>query len=165
MVRYVLFMLGLILGPASAIAAPQPDGLAGKWVTQDREAVIEFYPCDGDVYCGRFFWLQEDSAETPSLDERNPDPALKTRPLCGLEFLGGFSDQGEGDYGSGWIYSPRHGAKFSASIRLLDQDKLELRGFMFVPFLGSSEVWLRQDHSIACDGLKPLDKDVDASAE
>ncbi|MDX9690627.1 MAG: DUF2147 domain-containing protein [Proteobacteria bacterium] len=124
--------------------------LIGLWQTKDKEAVIEFYRCEGDEFCGRFYWLKDDSLSEPSLDDKNPDPELKKRPLCGLTFLGGFTDKGDGDYGSGWVYSARHGSKFSASVKLIDQDTLELRGFMFVPFLGRSEEWQRVVQSPQC---------------
>ncbi len=126
-----------------APAYAQTDPVEGLWWTEDKDAVVEIYPCKGQNFCGRFYWLKDDSAENPSLDDRNRDPILSKRPLCGLTFLGGFQSEGGGRYEGGWLYSPRHSAMFSASLRLIASDKLELRGFFILPFLGGGQTWQR----------------------
>lgn len=124
--------------------------ILGFWLTQDRDGIIELYPCEDETVCGRFFWLKDDNAENPSLDDRNPDPELKKRPLCGMTFLGGFSKNTDGVYRGGWIYSIRHGAEFSANLTLLNENELQLRGYMFIPFLGGDQVWSRTEPSQSC---------------
>ncbi len=142
----VVFMSGL-----PVLADQSPDGSAtGFWLTQDKDGVVEIYPCEGYL-CGRFHWLKEDSLQNPSLDDKNPNPALRTRPLCGMQFLGGFEPQSQGSYTGGWIYSPRHGSKFSARISLKNPDLLELHGYMFIPFLGDSQLWTRAGTHPRCE--------------
>ncbi len=133
---------------------PQTLSVAGLWDTPDHEAVIEIYSCDENEFCGRFYWLKDDDAVNPSRDDKNPDSELRKRPLCGLTFLGGFSDEGNGMYGSGWVYSPRHGSTYSASIRLVDAQTLEMTGYMFLPFLGKSQRWHRLESSPKCHLLE-----------
>ena len=130
----------LLCWPSLTSAHEQP--LLGFWQTEDKDGVIEFYQCE-DSFCGRFYWLEEDSLENPSLDDRNPDPEMKVRPLCGLTFLGGFKSNGDGSYEGGWLYSPRHGGMFSANLALKGRDSLELRGFVFITLLGGSQMWTR----------------------
>lgn len=142
-----LFLSSLLFWPSLTIA--NDNDLLGFWQTEDKDAVVEFYPCE-DSLCGRFYWLEDDSLEHPSLDDRNPDPELKLRPLCGLNFMGGFKPNSDGRYDGGWIYSPRHGTMFSANIALTGHDQLELRGFVFIPLLGGSQTWTRVEYSEAC---------------
>lgn len=146
----IIALLLLLLFPAASHA--QESGLAGLWMTEDQDGVVEFQKCD-EAYCGRFYWLREDSATNPSLDDKNNDPQLRKRPLCGMIFMGGFADKGEGRYDGGWIYSPRHGSTYSANLYLKDADTLELRGFIFIPLLGGTQTWSRVESAQACDLL------------
>lgn len=145
-----LLLLALFL-PAPAWAAQDP--LIGLWQTQDKDAVVQFYECGEGDFCGRFYWLQDDSEANPSRDDKNKDPDLRKRRLCGLTFLGDFRKSSEGLYEGGWLYSARHGASFSAKLTLKDKDTLALRGFVFLPFLGGSQEWHRLSSSPACPGL------------
>jgi len=154
--RYLLsiFALCLMLAPTlgrAAETAAQNDtqSITGFWMTQDRDAVVEFYPCD-DMICGRFHWLQDDSAENPSFDDHNRDPDKRRRPLCGLQFLGDFKPQGQGRFTDGWIYSPQDGSTYSANLALQNADTLELRGYVLIPLLGQSQIWHRTGAAPAC---------------
>jgi len=150
---FFLIFTGLLANVgAHGTANAAENSLNGLWQTEDKDGIVEFYPC-GDQYCGRFYWLKVDSAQNPSLDFRNPDPALKTRPLCGMTFLGGYTDKGGGHYDGGWIYSPRHGSKFGSMIDLKENDTLELRGYIFHPWLGGTQVWARVKQAQQCDLL------------
>ncbi len=147
-----LFFLSLLLLLSfPAFAAGDP--LVGLWQTKDKDAVIEFYECE-EKFCGRFYWLKDDPEDNPSRDDKNRDPALRSRPLCGLTFLGGFKKTGEGFYGNGWLYSPRHGANFSAQLSLKNKDELELRGYAFLPLLGDTQTWRRLENAPACPALQ-----------
>jgi len=148
--RKLFFLLFLCCLWGSSLASAQDKGLIGLWETADKDAVVEFYPCEQTRFCGRFYWLQDDSAREPSLDDKNNNPSLRKRPLCGLTFLGGFTNEGEGHYKGGWIYSPRHGSTFSANLHLIDKDTLELRGYVFIPLLGGNQTWTRIDHAKPC---------------
>jgi len=131
------------------VVASDINPLVGLWETEDQDGVVELYQCK-DRFCGRFYWLKEDSAENPSRDDRNPDIEKRKRPLCGLMFMGGFSEVGKGRYENGWIYSPHHGSMFSAELHFIDPNSLSLRGYVFLPFLGGSQVWRRLDASPKC---------------
>lgn len=145
-------LLGLVVvsvhgGWASAEASV--DAVRGLWYTEDRDGGVEFYSC-GDQICGRFYWLSNVPGEGPARDVNNPDPSKRDQSLCHMQFMGGFTPDGEGRYRDGWIYSPRHGAVFNASIELVDHDTLTLHGYMFVPLLGQSQTWRRAERMPSC---------------
>lgn len=160
-----LFLLALTLAPEMAAAKiihvtptkvttkQKRDPILGLWYTADRDGVVELYPCDGKI-CGRFHWLKENTKQDPSLDNKNPDEEKRSRPLCGMQFMGGFTPKGDKSYEDGWIYSPRHGAMFSASMKLVEKDRLDLHGYMFLPLLGESQVWERAIKPPACKKTK-----------
>ena len=145
----------LTSAPADAKNQKQParNPVIGLWYTQDRDGVIELYSCENQI-CGRFHWIKNSSDNQPSLDNKNPDKEKRNRPLCGLQFMGGFSPKENGKYEDGWIYSPRHGGVFSANMTLLDHDTLDLHGYMFLPILGESQTWHRAYHAPACKAPK-----------
>lgn len=125
------------------------EAVAGYWYTQDKDGIIELYAC-GDEVCGRFHWLRQESPQQVPRDTRNPDPDKKQRPLCALQFMGGFVASDSGTFEDGWIYSPRHGAVFSARMALVDADTLDLHGYLLTPLLGESQVWHRAAAAPSC---------------
>src|ERR1700742_2336556 len=109
--------------------------ISGIWYTEDRDGGVELYPCGKEI-CGRFYWLGADNNKPEaSRDSKNPDPELRQRTLCKAQFMGGFTPDGKGHFKDGWIYSPRHGATFSAEMTLVDHDTLDLHGYVFIPAL------------------------------
>ena len=146
-------LCGLLLLCCRAEAQPGP--LHGLWWTEDQEAIVEFYPCETKL-CGRFHWLKDNDPAKPSRDDNNPDPKQQQRILCGLTFIGGFKEVKPGRFEHGWIYSPRHGRNFDATITLLDENHLELRGYVLTSLLGSSQRWQRATaDSPACTQAGP----------
>ncbi len=152
--KTLCFILCLFFAvPAHAAGDP----LVGYWQVEDRDAVVSFYPCE-DSFCGRFVWLKKDSAQNPSLDDGNTNPNQRGRPLCGMNFLGGFEKEGEGVYKSGWLYSPRHGSSFGAELRLEDENTLVLRGYFLFSFLGGEQTWKRVSKPSLCWKIRTADK-------
>jgi len=164
MKKYIrIFLLGLTFITATTPALTQDEPyvpvastisedvqtVTGFWSTQDKEAVVELYPCDGKI-CGRFHWLKEDSLQTPSLDDKNPDPEKQQRPLCGMQFMGGFTPMGHGYFSDGWIYSPRHGSTFNAKVTMQGTDKLELYGYFLITLFGEGQIWQRTGARPVC---------------
>jgi uncharacterized protein (DUF2147 family) len=116
--------------------------LLGIWYTEGHEGAIELYSCDQEI-CGRFYWIKDESPENIFRDEHNPDPEKRDRPLCQMQFMGGFHLDSDGHYTDGWVYSPKHGQVFNAEITLLDKDTLDVHGYILSPILGESQVWKR----------------------
>ncbi len=160
-----VFALTIALPCSSPVKAGDADPFAsvkGVWLTPEKDGAVELYACGGEL-CGKFYWLKPDpeNATAVDLDDRNPDPHLRNRPLCGMQFLGGFTPQHDGKFTGGWIYSPRHGAKFSSAIRPKSHDAIELRGYVLLPFLGESQTWTRAQNIAPC---QPQHNDASTSA-
>lgn len=148
-----LAITAALLMPAPAHGA-FPSDITGLWLTEGREGAVEIYRC-GEGLCGKLAWLgpDEDKKSVEDLqDSRNHDPALRTRALCGLDFMGGFTPSPDGTLTDGWIYSPRHGVVFSAEIRPIDQNRIALHGYVLLPALGQSQVWTKTELPLSCKG-------------
>jgi uncharacterized protein (DUF2147 family) len=107
----------LALVGAPALAADP----TGNWLVKDQTAVIRIAPC-ADALCGTIAWTSQ-----PGLDENNPDPSKRDRPIVGTQILlgmkpaggtggtGGASGTG-GAGGNRWdgeIYNPENGKTYS----------------------------------------------------
>ena len=110
-------------------------GLAGDWVNADRSAVIRIAPCGGRL-CGRIVRVLARGA--PTTDARNPDRALRSRPLVGLAVLSGFSASGAG----GRAYNPQNGRSYRATLRLNADGTLRVTGCVMV--ICRSQTWTRR---------------------
>ena len=106
----------------------------------------------GTEYCGKISYLQdpnypaddkEGMAGLPLIDRYNPDPALRKRPLVGLNLMEGFRYLGRNSWDGGRIYNPENGKYYKATISLADNNRLMLRGYWGISLLGRTEIWVR----------------------
>jgi len=105
----------------------------GRWLTQDKEAVIAIEPCSSGL-CGRIVGVTLD----------HPDDPLPTdhdgHSQCGLTIIRSAGPDGD----QGWkarITDPRDGKIYQARMRIDEQHRLRVRGFVGIPLLGRTEVW------------------------
>jgi uncharacterized protein (DUF2147 family) len=123
--------LCLCVFTSSAQAAASP---AGLWWTKGREAVVAIGAC-GQALCGRLVGLPRQSWE--------PEPTdVHGRSQCGLAIIHGERPDAEGGW-RGWISDPRTGASYRARLSIDSAGDLHVRGFLFVPLLGRSQIWTR----------------------
>lgn len=133
---FVIFTL------ASLQAMAQPDRIVGVWVTPEKDARIHIFK-NGSRYYAKMIWL------TPSVDDKgnaltdtqNPDATKRTRKLEGLEIITDLEYADKKWKGS--IYDPESGQTYSAQLRLLDEKKLELNGYVGIPLFGRKEIWTK----------------------
>lgn len=126
----------LMMNMTPAAAA---ETIAGRWITAERDAIVEIRPC-GNAACGtiaRFLVPPPDGAD--QRDIYNPDPNLKTRRLLGLPILTQFRE--EADLWRGRIYDPKTGKSYRSVIRRTGANTIEVRGCIG-PFC-QSQVWRR----------------------
>jgi uncharacterized protein (DUF2147 family) len=133
----------------------ESDAILGIWLTQDKEAKIEIIKCSAK-YCGRITWtndplytVEEDvrRAGQPKTDDNNSNPALRTRPIMGLQLMYNFSYSGERQWVGGRVYDPGSGNTYGARLSLISPDRLEMRGYFLIPLLGGKTTWTRTgDH-------------------
>ncbi len=133
-------LVALTLGLTAAAPAYAAD-VFGLWKTENQNAIVEVSPC-GDSACGKIVWLAEPNREDGSakLDRNNPDPALQSRPICGMPMIGDFANGGD-EWTGGFIYDPEGGDTYKSKMRLTSEGNLYVRGYVGIPLLGKSQVW------------------------
>jgi len=129
-------------------AAAGAQTIEGNWSTPTG-SVVQVYPCAGAV-CLRIVVVEKSAPGT--LDANNPDAALRSRSLCGLEIGSGFQAVDGGKSAeNGKIYDPASGKTYSGSLAASGPNHLKLRGYVGVKLFGRTEEWTRTTQPIpAC---------------
>ena len=125
------------LALASPLLAAQP--VEGKWMTQDRDAIITIADC-GKSLCGRISkFLVAPPQGADQRDVNNKNAKLRSRKLLGMAILTGFAE--DGDEWRGQIYDPKSGKTYRSVIRRVNASTLEVKGCIG-PFC-QSQTWKR----------------------
>ena len=131
-----------LLGMLSAAAAEDMPPIDGTWLSGDGDGWIEITRVGGGL-SGVIAGSPNAGDDRPDRDEKNPDPALRDRPLTGLELFSGFSYAGDGRWTGGTIYDPNSGKTYRCIVTWVDAQTLKVRGYVGVPMLGRTETWTR----------------------
>ena len=75
-------------------------------------------------------------------DKNNPSRDKRSRRLRGIILGSGFTHQ-ENSWQGGELYDPVSGKRYKSSIERLDENHLQIRGYIGLPVLGRSQVWQR----------------------
>lgn len=122
------------------------DAIVGFWKSGDGKAIIEIYK-QTDKYFGRIVWLAEPNDPTngkPKLDKKNEDSKLQSRPILGLINLRDFKFIKNKLWEDGKIYDPKSGEDYSCTIKMLDDNTIEVRGYVGISLFGRTDTWKRQ---------------------
>jgi uncharacterized protein (DUF2147 family) len=144
--RLSWFLLAILL--ATTPAGAQTPTPVGVWLHDNKRIEIEIAPC-GENLCGKLVWFKwpNDAHGLPLVDLKNPDPALRTRPLLGLTVLIGLRRTGQNTWEGGKIYDPDDGATYTASMSVPEDGSLQMRVYVLLPLFGKTLYWTRM-HSI-----------------
>ena len=139
---FLLFLL------TTAFSKPtnNPDSLVGVWKTGEGTAMVRIYK-NGEKYQGKIVWLKEpNDPETgkPKQDKNHPDEVNRTRPILGMINIWGFSFKEKDLWEDGNIYDPKNGSTYSCTIKMINPNTLEVRGYIGVSIIGRTDTWTRQ---------------------
>ena len=127
-----------VASPASAQSA-EPIGV---WLTEKGDARVKVSKC-GNGICGVIVWLKEPinpATGQPQADDRNPNPALRTRPVVGISLFIDMRPTAPGKW-SGQIYNADDGGTYVSHVSFAGGDGLQVEGC--VGMLCGGETWSR----------------------
>ena len=123
----------LLILPSVVIAA----SVAGDWIPPGADSLVRITIVDtAQIRLVRSLNSQS--------DEQNPDERLRSRSLQGIILGDGFTKSGH-HWSGGRINDPGSGKTYRGSFQLIDDDHLELRGYVGLPMFGRSETWTRRN--------------------
>ena len=138
---FIVMVLTALLG-APAAQAQTGGGPTGVWLTQAGDARVRVTKCGGGL-CGVIVGLRDPidpATGKPQVDDKNPNPALKKRPIIGLPLFSGMQPSGPNRW-SGQIYNADDGSTYVSHVSLAGPDTLKVEGCMGA--LCGGENWTR----------------------
>ncbi|MEQ9662091.1 MAG: DUF2147 domain-containing protein [Parasphingopyxis sp.] len=137
-----LALAALALGTLPQAGHTQSRGIAGDWTTQDGRAVVTIGRC-GSAICGRLSRILADTPDGPPVDENNPNPRLRNRPVQGITVVSGFDERNGNVWRGGEIYDPESGRSYNARMTL-NGNRLEVTGCVAWGAICRTETWTRR---------------------
>jgi uncharacterized protein (DUF2147 family) len=143
MKRFILLFLAQLLSLA-IFAQTESDAILGVWESGSGKARVKIDKA-AEKFTGRIVWLREPNNDEgkPKTDKNNPDEKLRSTPLLGYRMLRDFQYKGEKTWEEGTIYDPENGSTYSCTIKMTDENTLDVRGFIGVSLFGRTDVWKR----------------------
>jgi uncharacterized protein (DUF2147 family) len=140
-------LLSLLLTCSSWAQDSAPVGL---WKTIDDDtgkpkALVRITQANGE-FSGRIekLFRQPEQDQNPICDQC--EDARKNQPLIGMVILNGLKRDGDDvTYSGGKIIDPASGKVYRSKMTVLENGrKLDVRGYIGIPALGRTQVWLRE---------------------
>lgn len=154
---YIAGLLGVVGVAASPALAFAQGTLDGRWLSQDKRAVVEVAPC-GKAECGKIVWVKDPidpASGKPRRDKNNSDLGLQHRPIIGLATLSAIVPNADGNWDA-HSYDPRNGEDHDITVRLLaGGTRIELKGCALGGMICRSEVWSKAPDATPADPPPP----------
>ena len=127
----------------------QANRIEGTWYNDDKTSTIEIKRASNGTYTGKITWLDEPNENgKPKVDDDNPDPKLRNRPIMGLTIVKNFRyDSKKKRWNQGSIYDPKNGKTYDCFAWFDDgnYNKLYLKGYVAgIKALGRKTTWTRK---------------------
>lgn len=117
---------------SAAVYAQTAEDAVGVWLNPENGSHTEFYKC-GDGVCGKIVRVT-DGQKT---DDKNPDPAKKSRPIVGLVIMQGAKKTGPNKW-AGTLYNRADGKSYSGTLTVKSKNEVDLSGCVAAVFCKTS---------------------------
>lgn len=137
-----LIFLPLVMIALAAAAQGNADNIIGKWMSAEKNLEVEVFKIANE-YRAKVIWFDDsDDKGSPMAvrcDVKNPDKALRTRKIIGMEVMHGLVyNATDMEWQDGRIYDSSSGKDWNAKAWLTHDGGLKVRGFWHFEFLGQN---------------------------
>lgn len=139
----IFFSVACVLVSLTSFAQSS-NAIEGVWLVESKDAHIKIFK-SGNEYVGEIIWIKDPiDPETgkAQLDKNNPEPSLKTRKILGMRLMKGLTFD-DGVWVNGSIYDANNGKTYSCQISSINQNTIELTGYLGFTWLGRTDTWTR----------------------
>ena len=122
------------------------DAILGEWVTLQKNLKVLVYKKDNN-YRAKITWFKVEDQTRPMntrLDEKNPDPALRTRKWLGMEVLRNLRySKKDDEWESGIIYDAKHGREWDSVAWINKDGLLKVKGYWLFQWISETLIFER----------------------
>ncbi|MFI5161297.1 MAG: DUF2147 domain-containing protein [Sphingobacteriales bacterium] len=146
MFKCLAFVFLLVTATQNKTATiPNSDQICGKWMSSEKNLTVLVYK-SGDHFRAKIIWFNDDPSKPMGewTDKNNPDPALRTRKILGMEILRDMKYDADGDsWEGGMIYDAKQGREWNAAAYINKQGLLKVKGYWHFKFIGRTMTFHR----------------------
>ncbi|HTE40640.1 MAG TPA: DUF2147 domain-containing protein [Steroidobacteraceae bacterium] len=134
-------MATTFVGPSDAAEPVRAMTDFGRWLTESGNLEVDIGQCTTQptdtTLCGTVTRVLSDRSMS------NPKVAMKdSQPILGKQLLSGFVESGANEW-QGKIFNRENGKTYDCRIKRLTPDRIEVKPYIFLPIIGSAQVWSR----------------------
>ena len=142
-----LFLFMFLLAPSGSFADEAEKlnadaSVSGVWLSQEGDGLIEVSIDEKGELIGV---IAPGIGDPNKKDTKNPDESLRDRTIMGSKIMWGFkpvNDQ-KTKWKDGTIYDPNNGKTYSCKLKLDEDGKLNIRGYIGISLFGRTAIWTR----------------------
>ncbi|SHN11152.1 DUF2147 domain-containing protein [Mucilaginibacter sp. OK098] len=143
---YICFVLILSITAASKGQAFKPaERICGKWETTDKTLRVQIF-MEGREYKVKLIWFSDTDGKPMAYwtDRRNPNPALRSRKILGMDLLRNLEYHPNTDsWENGMIYDSKHGKEWNAAAYIDKKGQLRVKGYWHIKLIGKTMTFTR----------------------
>tara|TARA_R110000850_G_scaffold83096_2_gene178448 strand:+ start:159 stop:578 length:420 start_codon:yes stop_codon:yes gene_type:complete len=118
--------------------------IIGQWETYDdktkeKKAIVDIYK-ENDMYFGKIIKTFIGPKNALCL---KCEGSKKDEPMIGLVIMEDIKKNGD-EFDDGTILDPETGDVYKCNLKLINKNKLEVRGFIGISIIGRTQIWKRK---------------------
>jgi uncharacterized protein (DUF2147 family) len=148
--RYVCVLLLTVFCSFKAIDpdnSQQANRICGKWESTEKNLIVEVYPYK-NTFRAKMIWFTGGVSKAKPMeiitDIKNPDPALRSRKVLGLDVVENLTyNPKSNSWEGGKIYEVQSGKYWNAAAYIDKTGLLKVKGYWKVKLLGKTMTFKR----------------------
>jgi uncharacterized protein (DUF2147 family) len=127
------------------VIVPPAERVCGKWESVEKNLRLQVFIQD-HKFVAKIIWFDDGDPNDMDkwTDKHNPDPALRSRKILGLNILKDMVyHEDTNTWEDGTIYDARHGREWNASAYIDKNGLLRVKGYWHLKFIGRTMAFRR----------------------
>jgi uncharacterized protein (DUF2147 family) len=145
--HFVLFIafIACTTVPLPAQTVKRAERICGKWENTEKSLIIQVY-VEHSEFKAKILWYADTEGKPIDYwtDRHNPNPALRSRKILGLQILRKLEYHPKTNtWENGIVYDSRHGKEWSSSAYIDKNGLMRVRGYWHFKFIGKTMTFFR----------------------